>query len=279
MKLRKLLLAGAAIAVATGAPAQASIVDNPHFKVLGLVIVWGADAANDAPIASDFIIDTGTGTTAAASGDADLILGDVHTVVTGSLTATPDSLAGASPFDITNSSLGATFDTDTNANGFLDASDSFTAFGLDGTTDISVSGASFDSSFYVASNTAFAIDASASVVTANTTNFTLADVGYSLSVTQTATDSTLTFGADSQFPHTGDTSTSGVVATVVDLDDMSSAVNVFTGNRRTAATVGSIVDQSVRFDAVYTLGGAAGYDLSMGAGEIEANVVYTVFVP
>ena len=37
MKLRKLLLAGGALAALAGVPAQASIVDNPHFKVLGLV--------------------------------------------------------------------------------------------------------------------------------------------------------------------------------------------------------------------------------------------------
>lgn len=277
MKLRKLLLAGAALAVATGVPAQASIVDNPHFKVLGLVIVWGADASGGAPIASDFVIDTGTGATAAASGDADLIAGDVHTVVTGSLTPTPNSLAGANPFDVTGAVSGGVFTDD--GNGFLDAADSYTAFELDGSTDVSVSGASFDSSFYVASNTPFAIDAQATAVAANTSGFTLSDVGYALSVTQTATDGALTFGGNAQLPHSGNTSTSGVVGTVADLSDMSSAVNVFTGDRRTAASVGSIVDQSVRFDAVYSLGGAAGYDLSMGAGEIEADVVYTVFVP
>ena len=43
----------------------------------------------------------------------------------------------------------------------------------------------------------------------------------------------------------------------------------------------SIADQSVRFDAEYTLVGSsgAGYDLSDGSGVIETEVVYTVFVP
>lgn len=274
MTIRKLLLAGSALAVMAGAPAQASIVDNPHFKVLGLVIVWGADAGGNAPIAHDFVIDSdGTG-----SNDADLIAGDVHTVVTGSLTPTPDSLAGSTPFDVVNATSGGTFnDVGTDA-GVLDASDSFDAFGIDATTDITADGATFNSSFYVASNTAFAIDAVATTVAANTTNFNLSDVGYGLSVTETATDGGLTFGADAQFPHSGGSS-GGVVATVNDLADMSSSTNVFTGNQRTAETPGSIVDQSVRFDAEYTLGAAAGYDLSMGVGEIEANVVYTVYVP
>ncbi|MEL6226434.1 MAG: hypothetical protein AAFR01_05360, partial [Pseudomonadota bacterium] len=106
---------------------------------------------------------------------------------------------------------------------------------------------------------------------------TLADIGYSLSVTQSGDDG-LAFGANAQFPHTGG-ATGGVSTGVTALSDMATATNVFTGNQRTAATPGSIASQSVRFDAVYTLGGAGGYDLSQGAGEIEATVTYTVFVP
>ena len=60
---------------------------------------------------------------------------------------------------------------------------------------------------------------------------------------------------------------------------MTGAAPIFVGTQRTAETPGSIADQSVRFDATYTLGGSAGYDLSQGAGEVEADVVYTVFVP
>jgi hypothetical protein len=273
MKLRKLLLAGSAFALMTVAPAQASIVDNPHFKVLGLVIVWGNDGtASTAPVVSDFVIDSAVG-----AGDADLIAGNVHTVVTGSLTPTPDSLAGASPFNVANAVSGGVYTDAAGAGaGFLDATDSFTAFQIDGTTDINTNTAVFNSSFYVASNTAFAINAQATAATA--TNFTLANVGYSLAIDQAGNDG-LAYGANSQLPHTGNTTTSGVVTTVNDLGDMSAVTNVFTGNRRTAASVGTIASQSVRFDSVYTLGGTAGYDLSMGTGEIEANVTYTVYVP
>ena len=270
MKLKKALLAGAALAFAGAAPTQASIVDNPHFKVLGLVIVWGADSSGSAPIASDFVIDTGTGTTAAASGDADLISGDVHAVLTGSLTPTPDTLAGSNLFSVDNATSGGAF-TDNGTTGVLDAADVFTAFGLDNTTDVSAD-ASLDSSFYVASNTAFAIDAQASVV-GTPVNFTLADVGFDMSVTADDTGDATTFGANAQSPGTG------FSATVDDLGDMSTAVNVFTGTQRTAASRGSIMQQSVRFDVEYTLGGTQGYDLSMGDGEIEADVTYTVFVP
>ncbi len=274
MNLKKALLAGAAFAVAATAPAQASIVDNPHFKVLGLVIVWGADASDNSPIVSDFVIDTGTGTTAAASGDADLISDDVHTVVTGTLDATPDSLANGTILSVTDATSGGVF-TDNGTTGQLDAADVFTAFGLDGTTDLGADDAELESSFYVASNTAFAIDAEASELTA--TNFDLADVGFEMSVTQSGDDG-LAFGSAAQLPHSGG-ATGGVAGTVTTLDDLTTAANVFTGDQRTAASTGSIAQQSVRFDVVYTLGGTAGYDLSMGAGEIEADVTYTVFVP
>ena len=54
--------------------------------------------------------------------------------------------------------------------------------------------------------------------------------------------------------------------------------DVYQGGQRTAANPGSITAQSVRFDATYGLG-TTGYDLSMGAGEVEARVVYAVYVP
>ncbi|MEM9841713.1 MAG: hypothetical protein AAF767_03650, partial [Pseudomonadota bacterium] len=74
MSFRKPLLAGVALAMGAAtlvAPAQASIIDRPHFKVLGVVIVWAADDANgNTPIATDFIINDTTG-----AGDTDLIGG------------------------------------------------------------------------------------------------------------------------------------------------------------------------------------------------------------
>ncbi|MEL6859593.1 MAG: hypothetical protein AAFO74_14490, partial [Pseudomonadota bacterium] len=106
MSYRKLLMAGAALAASTlsvSAPANASIIDRPHFKVLGVVIVWAADdATGTTPIATDFIIDDTAG-----SGDTDLIGGtdrDGRTVVTGSLTATEDAAS--------TTALGAVLDID-----------------------------------------------------------------------------------------------------------------------------------------------------------------------
>ncbi|MEM1391099.1 MAG: hypothetical protein AAGG45_08460, partial [Pseudomonadota bacterium] len=71
----------------------------------------------------------------------------------------------------------------------------------------------------------------------------------------------------------------GTFATVADLNALTSSTTVYEGGRRTAESSGSIVNQSVRFDATYALNNETSYDLSQGAGELEAEVVYTVYVP
>jgi hypothetical protein len=50
---------------------------------------------------------------------------------------------------------------------------------------------------------------------------------------------------------------------------------VFDGGQRTAASVGAISDQSVLFLNDY----AMDYDLSLGAGDLTAEVHYTIFNP
>lgn len=264
MSFRKLLLAGAALAVSSAtlaAPASASIIDRPHFKVLGVVIVWGAnDADGSTPIATDFVIGDAS--------DTDLIAADGRTVVTGSLTATLDAAgiasSGFSALDINGTEIG-------DGDGDLDASDTFAAFDVTAAT-ITGSALAYNSSFYVASNTAFGI--SADLVSSTVSgDFTLADVGYALTSTQSGNDG-LAFGGNAN-----DMTVSGSFTTPADLSGFVGPTTVFTGTERTAAAPGNIASQSVRFDATYTLGSALGYDLSQGAGSVEAELAYTVFVP
>lgn len=268
MSFRKPLLAGVALAMGAAtlvAPAQASIIDRPHFKVLGVVIVWAADDANgNTPIATDFIINDTTG-----AGDTDLIGGttvDGRTVLTGSLTATANASA--------TNGLGTVLDID-DAGGNIATidTDSPVAFSAFDVTDASLTGDAFtyESSFYVASNTAFAIDGVATQ-TEQSGDFQLTDIGYAMDVTVTGTDDSLTFGGNAQNP-------GGSFGTFADLSEVDGTAPVFVGAQRTAATPGTIVGQSVRFDATYTLGAGGAYDLSQGAGEIQADVVYTVYVP
>jgi len=267
MSYRKLLLAGATLAASTMAavaPAHASIIDRPHFKVLGVVIVWAADESDGStPVATDFVIDDTTG-----SGDTDLIgntATDGRTVLTGTLTATADSASTAglgSVLDIDDGGPIATVD--------LDSPSSFSSFDVTGAS-ITGDALTYESSFYVASNTAFAIDGVATETT-QSGDFELTDIGYSMDVTVTGTDGPLTFGGNAQNP-------GGSFTSFADLSEVDGSSPVFVGAQRTAASAGTIVGQSVRFDATYTLGAGGAYDLSQGAGEIQADVVYTVYVP
>lgn len=269
MSFRKLLLAGAALATSTAmisAPAQASIIDRPHFKVLGVVIVWGAnDADGSTPIATDFVIGDGA--------DTDLIAADGRTVVTGSLTATEDAagVAAAGYSALSGNTLGELGDGD----GDLDASDSFAAFDVTGeslTGDALV----YNSSFYVASNTAFGINAELQPGAVATGDFGLANVGYSFDSTAAGTDGALTFGGAAN-----DVGASGTFTVPANLAAFTAGTptQVFEASERTASAAGTIVQQSVRFDAEYTLGSALGYDLSQGVGSVEVEMAYTVYVP
>ena len=260
--------------------AHAELVDRPHFRLDGLVIVWAADSAGGAPVVSDMIIDSGTGNSAATSGDVDLISSDVHTVVTGSLVATQDGLAsstGGMPFLLTNTDRG-TISTDTNGDGVVSGADAFTSFGLQNITDARVDAVRQSSSFYVASNVPFAIDAQAFTPTTFTEFILLQITRVQLSMTQSGDDG-LAFGASAQLPHSGG-ATAGFAPTFR-LWDLRVPRNVFTGNQRTAAQPGTIADQSVRFDAEYSIAAAnlTGYDLSLGTFDFQVEVVYTVYVP
>ena len=260
--------------------AHADIIDRPHFEREGLVIVWAADPASNAPVVTDFILDTGSGSTAAASGDTDLISTDAHAVVTGTLISTQDGVASATggmPFLLTGTSRG-TIDTDTNGDGVVSGDDAFTSFGIQDISDARVDAVRQSSSFYVASNVPFAIDAQAFTPSSFTEFILLLITRMQLSVTQ-AGDDGLAFGASAQLPHSGG-ATSGI-APSLRLWDLRFARNVFTGNQRTAANPGSLADQSVRFDAEYAIAAAnlTGYDLSLGTFDFQVEVVYTVYVP
>lgn len=269
MSFRKLLLAGAALATSTAMtamPAQASIIDRPHFKVLGVVIVWAAnDADGSTPIATDFVIGDAS--------DTDLIAADGRTVVTGSLTPTEDA-AGVAAAGYSALS-GSSVTIDSNADGELSSADSFAAFDV---TSESITGAAlvYNSSFYVASNTAFGINAELQPGAVEAGDFTLADVAYDFTSTRTGTDGALTFGANAT-----DVGATGNFTEPANLGAFTAGTptQIFQSTERTAATAGNIVSQSVRFDAEYTLGSALGYDLSQGAGSIEAEMAYTVYVP
>ena len=259
--------------------AAGEIVDRPGFNVQGAVIVWSADEGGSAPTAVDFIIDSGTGTTGNTSGDADLIAENTHTVVTGTLLSTSDAptAAGTMPYRIEDTGSGD-FVTDTNTDGITNASDSFSPLDLTADTAVRVDGTTSRSSFYVASNVPFSIDAQSQFGGPNTDLIFLFITSLDLAVTLTGDDG-LPFGAQAQYPHSA--GASGGVTSFPNLLSLLPGRNVFTGNQRTAAGRGSIADQSVRFDLAYSIGAQSlqGYDLSLGTFDFEVEITYTVYIP
>lgn len=291
MSLKKLALAGGVASALMAGTAYASVIDRPFFQVLGVVVVWGADSAGNAPVVSDFVLLT----PASGTAGADLISGDVTAVVTGSLTpisATGVGGAGSDVSGVTAVPAGGGVYADDNANGVLDAGDSLTAFGIDAATDVDglIGPASHESSFYVASNAAFDIYAESTGLGGSgelfaATNYEDIKLAMSIDVTGNVVDgdaTSLEFGSAAQNPTGGDP-LDGFVTSVDDLSDINGAASqVFQGGQRTAASVGSLSEQSVRFNSVYTLdsgAGVGGYDLSQGAGTVFADVTYTIFVP
>ncbi|MEP1230628.1 MAG: hypothetical protein ABJG88_08120 [Litorimonas sp.] len=290
MSFKKLALASGVVASLLAGTAYASVIDRPFFQVLGVVVVWGgtdfADNGGTAPVVSDFVLLT----PASGSAGADLIAGDVFSVVTGSLDSISGSSTGADGTTvvdpITGATTGGTFTDGGTTAGVLDAGDTLAAFGLDANTDVAGGlVASHNSSFYVASNAAFDIFAQTTNVVATgdfgTNGLDESNISFAMDIT-VAGDDGLAFGTNAQDPSTGG---NGIEAAIDSLDDLNTQSKVFDGGQRTAASVGNLAAQSVRFDSVYSLdsdtgtAGIQGYDLSQGVGTLSADVTYTVFVP
>ncbi|MEO1642184.1 MAG: hypothetical protein AAFR74_02530, partial [Pseudomonadota bacterium] len=93
------------------------------------------------------------------------------------------------------------------------------------------------------------------------------------------TDDGVVFGGSAQAAHTGGPDTGFAAETT--LWNLRFPRTLFSGNQRTAASPGSIADQSIRFDAEYAIRAAnlTGYDLSLGTFDFTVEVTYTAYAP
>lgn len=260
------LAAGMGIAL----PAVSGVVDRPSMKYDGVVIVWAADDSSNAPIASDFIIqDSGNNT--------DLIAGNVSTVLTGTLVALDEDYADDAGATLRIQRIdGGPDQTTRNGDRVTDANDSFTPFALQATTDVRTIRSDIESSFYVASNKGFNIDA---IATTPGPASDLNLIRLRMRTTRAGTDDGLGFGSAAQYPHTGNNRRAGVqIGNWQRLSTLTSTTTVFSGNRKTARIPGTIAEQSVRFDQTYRWN-TGNIDLSQGVFDVEAEVEYTVYIP
>ncbi|MEM6666827.1 MAG: hypothetical protein AAF638_10530 [Pseudomonadota bacterium] len=277
---RYLQILGFALAVlhTVGTVACADVMDNAQFKIDGAVIIWGADPGSGAPIVADFIIDTGTGITAATSGDTDLIAMDPGTIVTGTLE--PVSGIGVtvqgSPMEIAQAVGSNSISTDSNGDGVMDANDAFSAFGLRQITRTNTQRMEVSSSFFVASSVPFRIDGVATPV-GGTTAAQMGQMRFFIDGVTLFGDDGIAFGSAAQYPNSGGPN-GGRRNNNSRFSDMLTPVNIFVGNQRTAALRGTLAEQSVRFDLRYRYS-AGNFDLSDGVFEAAAEFAYTVYIP
>ncbi|MEO1553620.1 MAG: hypothetical protein AAFR82_06755 [Pseudomonadota bacterium] len=259
-----------ALGLGLAQPAMSETVDRPHFNIDNVAIVWAAESSGIAPIVSDFIIG-GNGTS------TDLISTDVHTVVTGSLDALDESFADGTGATLRiQNSPGSGNQTTRQGDRFTSSSDVLNPFQIGNNTDVRTIRSDILSSFYVASNSTFNIDVIASAI-GDPADLNL--IRLRMRMTQTGNDDGLSFGGAAQFPHTDNTNQSGVQwGGYRRLSTLTGGRDIFRGNRRTAAGPGTITDQSVRFDLDYRWN-TGNIDLSDGTFDVEAEVIYTIYIP
>lgn len=268
----------------TGQIVSAAVADRPFFRANAVVIVFsGADfveSNGEAPVVHDFVLlDDVT------SGEAgnDIIAGDGVTVNFPFDPISDGSTAGW-PFEITGQTFGGEYTSNPSFQ-VLDANDSYTAFGLDNTTDVDLLGTNTRFAwFFVASNTAFDIYAQATNLetTGDFSGLDYRNIGYQLIEFAPASAS---IGQRAQRPSVGG---EGIVigrntfgSTLNDI--ASTQVKVFDGGQRTARIPGTIAQQAAGFASVYRLRASpvtgSNYDFSQGIGKLSADVTYTIFAP
>ncbi len=183
---------------------------------------------------------------------------------------------------------GALFDiTDGNGNvinavlddgdGFLDAGDSLSVFGLDAFTDVTLTNEAqnYSHSFYITSrNTRFSLRGQANM--ANSTgdlkdSVTLADIGFVPSITRRGNDDGFDFGRRT---NRGQIKIDNGLNTLDDISGIPTEIISFNRNAGIRQRNGDINDQVIRLDFLYTL---PKYDFSMGVGDLDMEVVFDFY--
>ena len=126
-----------------------------------------------------------------------------------------------------------------------------------------------ETSFYVASNTAFNIDAElAGNVTLPTE--TLEKLSFNMTASLESGPLRAT-GGKAQYPHSGGAK-GGINPSINTLGDLRHRTTVFTGNQRTAVRTGTIAEQSIMFSVTYD-------SLNTPLPTNSPDIIFTVFVP
>lgn len=265
--------------------ARAGFLDRPFLRASSVVIVIGATEDDTSGGAAPYVVDFNLLTSAPNTPAHDIIGVDAYVMnsQSGWLPGL-DFSAGASRLELQNQTSGGAFSNSGDPD-YLEVTDSYTAFGIDGTTDITTRQHRKVSRFLVVSNTKFDVYAQASNLI-KTDDFAVLDyenIGIRIRLNVKGGTGPGRWGDMAQNPRIGGT---GLDPSINDLGDLSGvAVKVFDGGRRTAADPGTLLEQAVSFNIRYALSPNAdssninAYDFSMGTGNIGAEVSYTIYTP
>lgn len=161
--------------------------------------------------------------------------------------------------------------------GFLDASDQFSAFALNSTTDLLLDGPGkqYSHSFWITSrNTRFSLRALAQISQSAgdfSNTIDLGDIKLTTNVTDNGNDGGFDFGSRAR------NSNITIINNIGDLGDLSAGPTRlihFGNNNGIRQRNGDLNEQSVRLDFLYEM---PEYDLSMGIGELNIDVVFDFY--
>ena len=161
--------------------------------------------------------------------------------------------------------------------GFLDASDTLSAFTLSSATDLELDGPGqeYSHSFFVSSrNLRFSMRARASIANstgdfANTIG--LGDIKLTPNVTSSGRDENFEFGARA---NAGNITIINAVDDLGDLSGPATQIMNFGTQSGIRRGNGDIDEQTIRLDMLYTM---PQYDLSMGVGSLDIDVVFDFY--
>lgn len=273
--LRRISAAGLTLAAAQGT-AFASFLDTDFWcRTYGCAVAYDTQTYD---IYDNYIFATGS-CCVPFGGKMDSYYPNFQNLrVTGTTDLAPDGLADGQGFALGITQDGSTISqSTTSSDGYLDASDSLSAFSLSSATDIRLDddGQRYSHSFWISSrNTRFSLRALASIANAGgdfANTISLGDIKLTTDVTTDGNDSGFEFGSRAN------NSNITIINAVDDLGDMTGVAQRLIHFGRSGGIRqrnGDIGDQTVRIDFLYEM---PDYDMSMGIGELNIDVLFEFY--
>lgn len=200
------------------------------------------------------------------------------------LTGTLDSIIGTDPNADESMMLGITQNGSTldasifdDGDGYLDAGDTLNAFTLSSATDIKLAGKgeAYSHSFFISSrNTRFSMRAIATITNATgdfSSTIGLGDIKLTPSISSRGNDGGFDYGRRA---NAGNITIVSGVDDLGDLSGLPTQIMEFERNNGIRQRNGDIDEQSIRLDLLYTM---PRYDLSMGTGSLDINVIFDFY--